>query len=155
MFSCWRKVDNCQYKLFAHHNYSSYADIIPKPFIPKLERTKLQFHRLRYWIETLFLRTLRHNNSNSTEKSERCFAFSIEYVTFAVTYWIHGKCSLFSSDERRKFDRRENRWTSYRVISIRGYRRGAVAYLSSRFPTTCLTKISFQHHAFCLFKSKK
>ena len=40
----------------------------------------------------------------------------------------HGKCCLFSDCERRKFDRRENRQTSCRVISICGYRRGAVAY---------------------------
>ena len=35
--------------------------------------------------------------------------------------------SLFSSCERRKFDRRESKQTSSRVVPY-GYRRGAVAY---------------------------
>lgn len=36
---------------------------------------------------TLFLRTLQPNNSNSIEKSKRCFVISAEYATFAVTYF--------------------------------------------------------------------
>lgn len=36
--------------------------------------------------------------------------------------------SLFSSDERRKFDRRESKPTTCRVISFIRDRRGAVAY---------------------------
>ena len=66
-----------------------------------------------------------------TAKSPRnrkdIFLFSL-FAYLCRTYDKHGKCCLFSDCERRKFDRRENRRTSCRVISIRGYRRGAVAY---------------------------
>ncbi len=75
------------------------------------------------------------------------FAFSANMSIFASTYFLHGKCSLFSSDERRKFERREDRRTSCRVAYIRrsvgciGV--GLLLILSSRFPTTSLTKMSF------------
>ena len=38
-------------------------------------------------------------NTATAPERARCFAISAEYATFAVTYWIHGKCSLFSLSE--------------------------------------------------------
>ena len=67
-------------------------------------------------------------NTATAPARARCFAISAEYATFAVTYWIHGKCSLFSELNLVNL-RVENRRTSCRVISIHGYRRGVVAYL--------------------------
>ena len=58
--------------------------------------------------------------------------------------------SLFS-DTNLENSKRENRPTSSRVISIRGYRRGAVAYFISRLFQNPYPKISFQHHAFCFY----
>lgn len=129
--------------------------INPAPaFFLNLRITKFRFHKPCYCMGTLFSRTLQQNLMATAPERARCFAISAEYATFAVTYRIHGKCSLFSSDERRKFDRRENRRTSCRVVSIYGYRRGAVAYFIFEVSTTSLTKISFRHHAFCFIKSK-
>ena len=39
-------------------------------------------------------------------------------------------------------------------LVITGCAVGLLLVLLLRFPKTCLTKISFQHHAFCLIKSK-
>ena len=62
--------------------------------------------------------------------------------------------SLFLCNERRKFDRRGSKPTTCRVISLYGIGVGLLLILSSRFPTTCYNEMSFQHHAFCLLKSK-
>ena len=59
----------------------------------------------------------------------KMFCFLVCLVYLCRTYDKHGKCCLFSSNERRKFGQGRERQTSCRVISIRGYRRGAVAYL--------------------------
>lgn len=65
--------------------------------------------------------------------------------------------ALFSLNERRKFDFEERvadiflrHILSYWIMDM-GV--GLLLILSSRFPTTCLAKISLRHHAFFFFKS--
>ena len=66
---------------------------------------------------------------NSSEKSERCFAFQFVLSIFVGHTTNTESVSLFS-DTNLENSKRENRPTSSRVISIRGYRRGAVAYFN-------------------------
>ena len=58
------------------------------------------------------------------------FCFLVCLVYLCGTYDKHGKCCLFSLNERRKFDRRGSKPTTCRVISFIRDRRGAVAYFN-------------------------
>ena len=49
--------------------------------------------------------------------------------------------------ETGKFNWRENKWSSFCVISILGYRRGVVAYFFSKVFQNLTVKISLRHHA--------
>ena len=91
---------------------------------------------------------------NSSEKSERCFAFQFVCLSLWDIRTNTESVSLFSLNERRKFDREENEPTSCRVLSLYGIGVGLLLILFSWFPTTSLAKVSFRHHAFCLIKSK-
>ena len=65
-------------------------------------------------------------NTATAPERARCFAISAEYATFAVTYWIHGKCSLFSlSESDSSKDKRIGEHLPRHILTDR---RGAVAY---------------------------
>lgn len=53
---------------------------------PNLLLTKFRLHAPRYWIETLFLRTLQQNLTATAPERASYFAISAEYATFAATY---------------------------------------------------------------------
>ncbi len=42
-------------------------------------------------------------NTATAPERARCFAISAEYATFAVTYWIHGKCKFILGVKSGKF----------------------------------------------------
>lgn len=91
------------------------------------------------------------NSSNSFRKEKMfCIFHKCRYLCDNILTNTES-VALFSLNERRKFDFEEGMAAIFLRHILLDMGVGLLLILSSRFPTTCLAKISLRHHAFFFF----